>query len=338
MKRTLMLFLAMLLVFCIAGCTGGSNDPEEAGASDISGVSGVETESISSGTDSDDGTSLPDSESQADSFVQIDQPGSSETADILSETSDNSTHDSQNPSSSADKKSSAASKSTASKKSVSQKSRAAQSKTSVSSQSSSRSGSEISESDLKSGVIIYEIYTSGGYISKGGNNAPYQNNYVVLYNTNNQAVNLNGWFLLIADPKNANILTRQTVALSGSIAAKKYFVIQGGQGPGAPKNPAGSKLPFNVNITSTFTTLQRKNAIIALSTRNRTSGKVLPADDGISDYVGYGSSVHFEGAGPAKDISVQKILRRESHTDTNNNRVDFDAKNILKTPSLVVLY
>ena len=193
------------------------------------------------------------------------------------------------------------------------------------------------DSSPKSGVLIYEIYTSGGYISSKSAYAPYKNNYVVLYNANDQPVNLKGWMLLFCSPKNAQILSKYSCSLSGTIQPKSFYVIQGGQAPDAPKQLAGNPLPFHVDLETKFS-IERKAGIIALCNKNKTD-RILADDTDVVDYLGYGKATsQFKGSGPATGISVKKVLRRKSFTNTNDNASDFETKNIVNNPSDIIYY
>jgi len=189
----------------------------------------------------------------------------------------------------------------------------------------------------KNGVIIYEIYTAGGYVSTGENHAPYKYNYVVLYNSTDNAINLNGWVLLFLRPDSGKVMTENSTPLSGEIKAKGYFVIRGGQALDAPKPPTGGELPFKIDIEGTFAT-ERKVGIIALCTKDKT-GTVLPTDPDVSDYLGFGkNAIYYMGSAPATGITVKRVLRRNSLNTTGDNKKDFTLVNIFDNPSDVIIF
>src|SRR6478736_5781321 len=82
------------------------------------------------------------------------------------------------------------------------------------------------------GVVINEAYLSGG--SAG---AAFTNKFVELYNPGDSAVSLAGWSLQYR-PATGTAAANGVVPLTGSIAAKGYYLVAG-----ASNDTAGAALP-----------------------------------------------------------------------------------------------
>ena len=114
-----------------------------------------------------------------------------------------------------------------------------------------------------SGVMIYEVYSSGGYASDK-NEAPYKNCYIVLYNASGSDVSLSGWSIRVAGGTSNTIDAASTVNLSGTIDANKYYVIKGGVCADHKGTVYGRELDFNANLDAPNLKLYRKAGKIAL--------------------------------------------------------------------------
>ncbi len=166
-------------------------------------------------------------------------------------------------------------------------------------------------------VIISEIFAGGG-----NSGAPYQNDYVVLFNSGSSSVALSGWSIQYAASTSA---TWNVVALSSSIPAQGYFLIQLGNAGGTP---AGAPLTApdwvsgtpNMNVTGGKIALTNTTTALTSATGNATAPSV-------KDYIGWGTATDFEGtAAPAPSTNTKAICRMGG--DTNNNGADF----MLQTP------
>lgn len=166
-------------------------------------------------------------------------------------------------------------------------------------------------------VTINEVYLSGG--SAG---AAYKNKFVELFNASDAPVSLNGWSLQYRAGTSTGT-PNSTAALSGTIAAKGYYLLQGGS-----NGAVGLDLPAADAIATGFNPSGSAGTIV-LAKQSTTlnalaSGSVIePAN--VADLLGYGSSNTFEtqaAAAPSGNTDV-KSLNRNAGADSNNNAVDF---------------
>lgn len=166
------------------------------------------------------------------------------------------------------------------------------------------------------GVVINEAYLSGG--SAG---AAYTNKFVELYNPGDQAVALTGWSLQYR-PATGTGAASGVVPLSGSIAAKGYYLVAGasnGTNGAALPTPDAASNALNPSGTTGTLILAKSATALTLPTGSVTGNA------SVADLVGYGTSNTFEGSKPATAPSGNtdvKSLNRTAFTDTDDNAAD----------------
>ena len=162
-------------------------------------------------------------------------------------------------------------------------------------------------------VVISQVYGAGGNA-----NALMRNDYVELFNKGAAPVSLTGYSLQYASTVGTS--WTNSLALSGTIQANKYFLVQLASG-----GSAGTVLP-TPDQTGTINMAAGAGKIVLLSsTTAPTAGTVCPTTN-VVDIVGYGSGTNcFEGSGPTATISISLAAFRGSGgcTDTNSNSADF---------------
>ena len=175
---------------------------------------------------------------------------------------------------------------------------------------------EVSAAAGTSPVVINEAYLSGG--SSG---AAYKNKFVELYNSSNAPVSLDGWSVQYRSAT-GTAAPSAVAALSGSIPAKGYYLVQGGSnGANGADLPAPDLVAGALNFGGSGGTivLAKQPTAVGLP----TGSAVEPA--GVADLLGYGSSNTFEtkaAAAPASNTDV-KSLNRTGGADSNSNAADF---------------
>ncbi|WP_394771595.1 ExeM/NucH family extracellular endonuclease [Lacisediminihabitans sp.] len=165
------------------------------------------------------------------------------------------------------------------------------------------------------GVVINEVYLSGG--STG---AAYANKFVELYNPGPTAVSIAGWSLQYRPATGAGAATG-VVALTGSIASKGYFLVQG-----ASNGTSGAALP----TPDVFSTLNPSGSSGTLILAKTATALTLPtgsvtANPSVADLLGYGTSNTFEtadAAAPAGNTDVKSLVRT-GFVDTDSDLADF---------------
>jgi predicted extracellular nuclease len=168
-----------------------------------------------------------------------------------------------------------------------------------------------------SGVVVSQIYAGGGNAG-----ASYTNDYVELFNRGTAAVDLTGWTIQYAS---ASSTSWQATALSGSIGAGRYYLVQL-----ASTAAVGSPLPApDATGTTNLASAGGKVAVVRDATA-LTCGASAGSCSGIAlvdDLVGYGSATDYEGAGPAPALSNTTAAVRGGGgcSDTNANATDFTA-------------
>jgi len=137
-------------------------------------------------------------------------------------------------------------------------------------------------------LYISQIYGGGGATAS----APtYTNDWVELYNNGPTAVNLSGYSLQYASATNTTMFAPGSNvfhALSGSIAANSYFLIQeaGGGKVGGAADPA-------YNLSGGPIALSATAGKIALFSSTATGASTVATSANLVDLVGFGTSANF---------------------------------------------
>ncbi|NDB96572.1 MAG: hypothetical protein EBZ78_10520, partial [Verrucomicrobia bacterium] len=161
-------------------------------------------------------------------------------------------------------------------------------------------------------VLISQIYGAGG-----NTGAIYNSDYVELYNRSTSLVSLSGWSLQYAATSGTSW---NSAALSGTIAAGKYFLVKLAGGPSGAALPSPDSTPttsINMGGTSGKVALMNSTAVLTGSSPLGVSG--------LQDFVGYGTANAYEGSGAAPGGSSTLAVFRlgGGSTDTGNNVADF---------------
>ncbi len=158
-------------------------------------------------------------------------------------------------------------------------------------------------------VVINEIYGGGG-----NSGSLYRNDFIELYNSGPTAVSLAGWSIQYAS---SNGSTWNVTALSASIPANGYYLIQQAAGTGGTTN-----LPTPDAIGTIGMAAGAGKVILA----NTTTAQIgtCPSSTNIINIVAYGSntSCTTNGFTPAPS-NTNSVQRTTPGANTNNNAVDF---------------
>ncbi len=164
---------------------------------------------------------------------------------------------------------------------------------------------------VSSTIVISQVYGGGG-----NSGAPYQNDFIELFNRGTTAASLAGWSVQYAASTSG---TWHKTDLAGvSLAPGQYYLIQQGSG-----GTNGIPLP-TADVTGT-TNLSATAGKVALVNHTTTLSGTCPSGVNIVDFVGYGSSANcFETAHAPAPSNTNALLRKTNGcTETDDNSADF---------------
>lgn len=174
-------------------------------------------------------------------------------------------------------------------------------------------------------IVINKIYAGGG--NKG---ATYSNDYVELINSGDQEVTLAGAYLQYSGATS----TFNTAAPLKTITLqpKQTYIVKLGKGGNIGSDFMAdeyAELTYNINPSSPTFEKEYKNSINMggngkLALTNKREQISSPTDEGVLDFVGWGSANAYEGTGAAPALTDNsKSISRTDGKDTNDNKVDF---------------
>ena len=180
---------------------------------------------------------------------------------------------------------------------------------------------------VSNGVVISQVFGGGG-----NSGAPFQNDFVELFNRGSASVSLADWSLQYASATGTGTLgasSSQLTPLAGTLAPGQYLLVQEAAGAGA-----GSPLPAPDVTDATpiaMSATAGKVALVDTTTPLGCNGGSTPcsaaAQATIVDLVGYGGADFFEGAAAAPTLSNTTAASRlgSGCQDTDANGADFVA-------------
>jgi hypothetical protein len=166
-------------------------------------------------------------------------------------------------------------------------------------------------------IVVSQVYAGGGNAG-----APYQSDFVELFNRGSSSVDVSGWTVQYASAAGTSW---QATALSGSIAPGRHYLVGLASG-----GTVGAALPTpDATGTSNLAVSGGKVAVVRDATPLTcgASAGSCSAVGSVADLVGYGGAVDYEGSGPAPDIDNTTAATRASEgcTDTDDNATDLSA-------------
>ena len=160
-------------------------------------------------------------------------------------------------------------------------------------------------------LVISQVYGGGG-----NTGAPYINDFVEIFNPTLYSVNLSGWSIQYQSSTGTTWPIAQMVALSGTIAPGKYYLVQL-----ASQAAVGASLPTpdatgSLNLSGTGGKIALVNSTTLLTTCT---------DISIIDKVGYGSNTVAcnETANTTAPSNTTSVNRTIPCIDLDNNNTDF---------------
>ncbi len=163
-------------------------------------------------------------------------------------------------------------------------------------------------------VVINEVYGGGG-----NSGAPYNRDFVELYNNSASPVVMTGWSIQYTSATGTTWGTNKTT-FSGTIPANGYFLLAFASGAN------GIALP-TPDATGTTAMSATAGKIVLCNDAVTVTTVANPTDANIVDKVGYGTTANgFEGTGPTPAPSnTTSVFRIPNGVDNNNNAADFQA-------------
>ncbi|WML46610.1 lamin tail domain-containing protein [Neobacillus sp. PS3-34] len=169
-------------------------------------------------------------------------------------------------------------------------------------------------------VVISQVFGGGG-----NSGAPYNKDFIELYNPTDAAVPLSNWSIQYASTAGT---TWQVTPLAGTIQPHGYYLITEASG-----GANGIDLP-TADASGAITMAAGAGKVALFNNQTTAASGSMPA--GAVDLVGYGTgTVGFEGTGPTQTISATKSAQRRPYEgvdpaptkgnawDTDDNATDF---------------
>jgi predicted extracellular nuclease len=165
--------------------------------------------------------------------------------------------------------------------------------------------------DTASSVVISEVYGGGG-----NSGAPYNKDFVELFNGGASPIDVTGWSVQYSS---ATGTAWQPTALSGAIAAGGYYLIAesgGATGADLPTPDASGALALSA--------ASGKVALVSGSASALSCGASCSSATGVVDFVGYGTANDAAGtATPALSNATSAQRKENPLVNTGNNATDF---------------
>ncbi len=164
-------------------------------------------------------------------------------------------------------------------------------------------------------LVIAEVYGGGG-----NSGATYKNDFIVLFNRGNSAVDVNGWSVQYASAAGTSWSVTTLATTSAIIPPGGYFLIQEAQGSGGAVD-----LP-TPDVIGTIAMGAGGGKVALVDSTTALTGTVPGGIGvGIIDFVGFGNAGTYEGSGatptPSATLSAQRA--NEGCLDSDNNAADF---------------
>ncbi len=172
-------------------------------------------------------------------------------------------------------------------------------------------------------IVISQVFGGGG--NGGTTPAPYQSDFIELYNRGDATVDVSTWSVQYASATGS---TWQRTNLSGFIPSGAHYLIKEATGSGCDGGvtPCGVPLP-TPDATGTIP-MSASNGKVALVSNQTTitTGTLCPTATSV-DFVGFGSTANcFEGTGPTSPSlanNLAALRAADGATDTDDNAADF---------------
>ena len=162
-------------------------------------------------------------------------------------------------------------------------------------------------------ILINEVYGGGG-----NSGAPFNRDFIELYNASDQAVDVTGWSVQYASAAGS---TWQVTPLTGTIDAGEFLLV--GESSAATGAPIVVDVEGSIPMGGTAGKVALSSSAAALTCSPACAGSAE-----VVDLVGYGAAANeYAGTGPAVGASnTTSVSRSAAHANTANNAADFTAQ------------
>ena len=165
-------------------------------------------------------------------------------------------------------------------------------------------------------IVISQVYGGGGNAG-----APYNNDYVELYNPTGSTITITGWTLQYASATGTSWTNKQP--LGGTIGSHQYYLVKLASG-----GANGAQLPVTPNISGDINMSATAGKIALVRNSDSLVSVACPigTDPDVVDFVGYGTTANcHEGNAnaPAPSNTTALFRKNGGDTDTDQNGNDF---------------
>ena len=174
---------------------------------------------------------------------------------------------------------------------------------------------------VSTSVVISQVYGGGG-----NSGAPYNQDFVELYNMGSSAVSLVGWSIQYASATGTgNFGANPVTSLTGSIDPGHYHLVKLASGANGVALPAADD-SGTVNMSGTGGKVALVNSTTGLACNGGSTPCSADQLAQIVDLLGWGTANFYEGAvGPTTSNTTADLRANGGCTDTDNNATDFAA-------------
>jgi Lamin Tail Domain len=166
-------------------------------------------------------------------------------------------------------------------------------------------------------VVVSQVFAGGG-----NTGAPFQNDFVELFNRGSTTIDVSGWTIQYASAAGT---TWQATALTGSIPPGRHYLVQlaSAAAVGAPLPTPDAAGTTNLAVSGGKVAVVRDSSALTCGASVGSCSAVTS----VADLVGYGTAADYEGTGaaPALDNTTAEVRGGNGCADTDVNASDFTA-------------
>ena len=165
-------------------------------------------------------------------------------------------------------------------------------------------------------IRISQVFGGGGKA-----NAPYNADFVELFNNSDAPINIGGWVISYSSATGTYGASQISIPAGTIIEAKSYFLVQ----TNAPSATVGASMRADLySPTSIDLNTSAGNVALITAAQSGTTNTCASLNSILVDKVGYGTGNCAEASATAAPSDTTAVIRKGSGaTDTDNNANDF---------------